>query len=293
MKKSVYWILTIIVVFCLIEILLCLCNKSSEIKYLLSVQMEKICEVQDIGNATLFLDGSLMSGVCLEKIRQIEENRENEKDSIDLLIIRSNGGNSDEGVEIGRWVYENNINIQIRDYCFSACANYIFPAGKKKNIEEDAVVGWHGSEILENGRSKAIADISGVYTKEEISKKYSKYECSKKEEGCDENARKATKEVPKKVSDFYTNTLKEVNPEIMNYGLYEGMGFYNKFFKYDFYRVKDANWNLGEIKSWTFSIKDMEKFGIKNITYQGNDDYPNENSIYYRYFIQRGVLEYK
>ena len=68
------------------------------------------------------------------------------EDQITTIRINSGGGITEQGMQIGEWVFDHKIDVIVDEICFSSCANYIFTAGKNKIIEKDAIVGWHGSE---------------------------------------------------------------------------------------------------------------------------------------------------
>jgi len=61
------------------------------------------------------------------------------------LVITSNGGGVAAGVELGLWVFERELDVEVSEYCLSSCANYVFPAGVRKTIRSGAVVAWHGN----------------------------------------------------------------------------------------------------------------------------------------------------
>ncbi|WP_345421066.1 hypothetical protein [Halioxenophilus aromaticivorans] len=42
---------------------------------------------------------------------------------------------------------ENNLDVEIVNTCASSCANHVFPAGKRKILNSDAVLLWHGSSF--------------------------------------------------------------------------------------------------------------------------------------------------
>ncbi|BEM25138.1 hypothetical protein SME04J_35040 [Serratia marcescens] len=63
---------------------------------------------------------------------------------ISTLVINSRGGDIVPGMKLGELVFDKKWNIQVQDYCFSSCANYIFPAGKTKYISKFSQLGWHG-----------------------------------------------------------------------------------------------------------------------------------------------------
>ena len=73
--------------------------------------------------------------------------------NITRLVITSDGGDVVAGIALGQWVFDNGIDIEVRDYCLSSCANYVFTAGRNKVIHPGAVVAWHGNynHLLQTG----------------------------------------------------------------------------------------------------------------------------------------------
>jgi hypothetical protein len=61
-----------------------------------------------------------------------------------LLAIRSGGGDTGAGMELGAWVRMRKLDVKVLEACLSACANYVFPAGQNKIVSNFAVVGYHG-----------------------------------------------------------------------------------------------------------------------------------------------------
>jgi hypothetical protein len=61
-----------------------------------------------------------------------------------VLSIRSPGGEVNAGMTLGAWVHAHKLNVKVMEFCLSACANYVFPAGSKKIISNFAVIGYHG-----------------------------------------------------------------------------------------------------------------------------------------------------
>ena len=66
------------------------------------------------------------------------------------IVINSGGGFSLAGKLIGEFIYTHGLNVKVRKRCFSACANYIFPAGKKKTLTDDALIIFHGGAFQKN-----------------------------------------------------------------------------------------------------------------------------------------------
>lgn len=65
--------------------------------------------------------------------------------NINRLVISSEGGDVEAGIELGLWVFKKKLTLEIKDKCFSACANYVFTAAARKIIRSGAVVAWHGN----------------------------------------------------------------------------------------------------------------------------------------------------
>lgn len=61
-----------------------------------------------------------------------------------ILSIRSKGGVTGAGIELGRWVHAQGLTVKVMEYCFSSCANYVFPAAPRKLVSNFAVIGYHG-----------------------------------------------------------------------------------------------------------------------------------------------------
>lgn len=59
-------------------------------------------------------------------------------------IKLSVGGDAKSALQIGSCVYHNGLDIDVRSVCVSAYANYIFPAGKQKHLDNDSCLLWHG-----------------------------------------------------------------------------------------------------------------------------------------------------
>lgn len=72
---------------------------------------------------------------------------------VTALTITSTGGFVEAAINLGRWVHRNGVDVVVGSHCLSACANYVFPAGRRKVIRPGAVVAWHGSyrHLVETG----------------------------------------------------------------------------------------------------------------------------------------------
>jgi hypothetical protein len=81
---------------------------------------------------------------------------------IQWLQITSGGGDVNLGLDLGELVREHGLNVKVVDYCASSCANYVFPAGRRKRLPADSVVIWHGSAIQAGLGDLSTIDFSAL-----------------------------------------------------------------------------------------------------------------------------------
>jgi hypothetical protein len=133
LKFAFYFILFFLIVFLPQQAI------SQEKKYTLQVEEE-----------TIKFTGLLY----VEQVEKISELIKTEK--YKSLVIQSGGGDIVAAMKLGEVIFDNELNIIVNNYCISSCANYIFPAGKKKIINENSIVVWHGDARQKNFKRELI-----------------------------------------------------------------------------------------------------------------------------------------
>jgi hypothetical protein len=106
--------------------------------------------------------------------------RLNDDKPVTLLSIYSPGGILAAGIKLGRWVRHKNADVRVSLFCASACANYVFTAGRHKIIAPDSLVMWHGgmqawelTEIVDELRreaAQAMPPVADPYAKFAVAK---------------------------------------------------------------------------------------------------------------------------
>jgi ATP-dependent protease ClpP protease subunit len=97
------------------------------------------------------------------------------------IYINSGGGDIEQGMALGDFIYNKEMNVYITHYCFSSCANYVFTSGKNKFISEHALIGYHGGAYSFTIDQFLISEenyLKRKLTKQEVidyTKKYSDY----------------------------------------------------------------------------------------------------------------------
>jgi hypothetical protein len=127
------------------------------------------------------------------------------------ISINSGGGDVEAALEIGRLVQDLRLEVEVRNWCMSSCANYIFPSGTRKRITDGAVVAWHGSpshlhflDFTERGSSDtAIREYNATLSKREIA--------FLKEIGVDPFVSWFGKVAPYSVPNFYALTASDMS----------------------------------------------------------------------------------
>ncbi|SCK05895.1 hypothetical protein [Vogesella sp. LIG4] len=60
------------------------------------------------------------------------------------LVITSEGGMFEQGLELGKWVFAHRLAVSVPRYCNSSCANYVFTAASQRELGLYAIVVFHG-----------------------------------------------------------------------------------------------------------------------------------------------------
>lgn len=158
------------------------------------------------------------------------------------IVISSDGGDIDLGMDFGEWVFNNHLDIQVNDYCLSSCANYIFPAAKNKLLGERAIVGYHGGA---SSQSFDLSDINEMY------KDLPDSEQMKKKQEAIEGMKTYLDRVREKESKFYKRI--NIPQEISTLGQ---QGKYSK--------------KSESFIGWTYTPDGFMKLGLKNIILTDN-----------------------
>lgn len=64
---------------------------------------------------------------------------------ISRLVITSGGGQVASAMDMGEAIFARQLDVEVPVACLSSCANYIFPAGRRKRLGHALAVGWHGN----------------------------------------------------------------------------------------------------------------------------------------------------
>lgn len=74
-----------------------------------------------------------------------------------LIVISSVGGSVKDALDVANAMRRHQVALQVQDYCFSSCANYLFVAAAEKKLMPGAVLGFHGGVYAKEVAGKAGA----------------------------------------------------------------------------------------------------------------------------------------
>ena len=198
----------------------------------------------------------------------IEVNKKiSDKHEIREVVVSSEGGSALAGMAIGLLIQREGLNVRVEGYCVSSCANYIFPAGREKIISRDALIVFHGGfqqeglleealEIRKGNYSRAESAKAQAYNTEKIPKIFIEL-FNLKENSTLEDELSALIELEKK----YYKKLR-VDERLPTFGHAR---------EYKAYR------DSGKYLGFYYSLKSLDKIGVKNISVLGGDWRPEDN----------------
>lgn len=155
------------------------------------------------------------------------------------LVVTSQGGNVEAGMELGEWVFAEGLDVYVPKYCTSSCANYVFPAGKRKFLDHSAMLFWHGGALQEQSDVESLCD---------------EVDWPKEFGDCDEARMRA----------LHDNTLARIKVrEAAFFAMIEVDQKITILGQYPEYHCR------GGYSGWYYSIQDMETMGISDIMVYG------------------------
>lgn len=190
------------------------------------------------------------------------------------LVISSVGGETRNGREIGQWVHDMGLIVEVDRVCFSSCANYIFPAGRARAIRANAFVGWHGDErgMEIDTRKRGISlesEIRSLLPPEILNG--------------------PPEAIQGHIDEALASLRKSMEEEA---AFFAQLGLRDAFATCAVGDAASSKYpSLQDRKGWGFSIKDMERLGLVNTVYLGDGIYEKDSMFFRKYLGLLGADE--
>ena len=78
------------------------------------------------------------------------------------IVITSQGGSMEDALNIAEVMQKHKIVLEVKDYCISACANFLFIAASEKKLLPDAILGFHGGSLSSSARKDFIRKAKAI-----------------------------------------------------------------------------------------------------------------------------------
>lgn len=210
----------------------------------------------------------------------------------DRLLINSNGGSLYAGIEMGNFINQKRMTVEIADICISSCANYIFLAAETKVLNKNSLVVFHGGPKQANflslmeqaalsnakpGTTFGRADYEGVVTIESESRQRMARAASYNSRcGADEvmdlngNCQFITEqqrlnfmiEYEEQLYNDISHTLNKNIPYLGQLGEYE-----STYLAYEYY-------------GFYYNLESLKKLNVSNVYLKNNVWTPQNNALY-------------
>ena len=128
-----------VIAFSACSIFLSSCSLQSNVKNIAVDNSDAETQVYKHGD-TVFYIGAISDEANKQLVSYIDKNTK-------TLKISSRGGEIMLGMDLGDIIFANSLNVEVDEFCFSSCANYVFPAGKTKILNKNSMIGWHGGAL--------------------------------------------------------------------------------------------------------------------------------------------------
>lgn len=100
---------------------------------------QSVAPVVEVRGDAVVFQGRIDGGSLAEFRHALEDS------TLKRLVITSRGGLVASALELAALVHERHMDIEVPMACLSSCANYVFPAGRRKTIGHPGAVAWHGN----------------------------------------------------------------------------------------------------------------------------------------------------
>ena len=184
------------------------------------------------------------------------------------IYINSGGGDVEQGMELGDFIYKNKMNVYITDYCFSSCANYIFTSGKNKFISEHALIGYHGgahSFKIDQFMIEQENYLKRKLTKKEIMHYNKEFNDHMKKITFEQDAFYSKRNINKKIASLGSNAYPNIKYDLDYYTIPD----FKKLGVSDIHVIGGRNWepkDSGHIivinKNYKQNTKDKDKYKL-------------------------------
>jgi hypothetical protein len=93
----------------------------------------------EVADGAVIFNGQINANSAARFLRLLQDR------TVTRLVITSRGGIVSAALDMADAIHERQLDVEVPSACHSSCANYIFPAGRRKLVGRPGAVAWHGN----------------------------------------------------------------------------------------------------------------------------------------------------
>jgi hypothetical protein len=97
----------------------------------------ELSQIERIDEQTILFTGTITGASVAQFQKALTPNT-------NKVLLDSPGGYARSAIEMAHSIFDRALDVEVTARCFSSCANYLFPAGRRKIIGKEGLLMWHG-----------------------------------------------------------------------------------------------------------------------------------------------------
>ena len=190
----------------------------------------------DVQTQVLRYDGDLTENGLAEFKRVFAEN----KQTVKWLDIKSKGGEINVGMDFGDFIHSHGLNVSVTEYCLSSCANYVFTAAASKKIGKHALIGFHGGASSQSFDDTQIEAQIQTFPAEQQAE--------------------LRRQMTAQLQAYLARSERRERAYFHKIGVKQDITTLGQAQTYS------ERYNAEQYIGWYYTVADLEKLGVKNIT---------------------------
>ena len=169
-----------------------------------------------------------------------------------MLLIESPGGSAGPAMELGWWMLEHGVDVEVDAYCFSSCANYVFVAGRNKILSSSASLMWHGgvTQPISKAQIEQVLDVTlADLSSDEKSRLLERY---------------SREELLQQLEDARLDLIQRETRFFRALGIDQRITSLGHLYERELLRGK------GNYAGWDYSLEDLARLGVRGVQVRGD-----------------------
>jgi len=213
-----------------------------------------------------------------------------------FVVTGSGGGDNFSALALGILIHRHGWDVEIVDYCLSACATFIFPAGKTKYLHRQSMLMFHGGphqenlleQAKENDRRTSMNRARTEFvTLPQANEGAARTEFVTLARSNKENSVSVAPITPAylEVHEFLSIPVGSTSEEIIAWRkaadqFYEQLGITTSLPTYGQLGGYESTYKSGKYQGFLYRLDSLRRFGIDNVELKDGEWHPERHFLY-------------